>query len=76
MDLIVGADGATSRVAKAMDAGDYNYAVAIQERIKLPKEEMKYYEDRAEMYVGTDVYLIFMAGFFLNTTTLQLAPEQ
>jgi len=33
VDLIVGADGATSRVAKAMDAGDYNYAVAIQERI-------------------------------------------
>ena len=35
-DLIVGADGANSRVAKAMDAGDYNVAIAFQERIKLP----------------------------------------
>ncbi len=64
VDLIVGADGATSRVAKAMDAGDYNYAVAIQERIKLPKEEMKYYEDRAEMYVGNDVSPDFYGWVF------------
>tara|TARA_Y100001968_G_scaffold331649_1_gene386984 strand:+ start:176 stop:1510 length:1335 start_codon:yes stop_codon:yes gene_type:complete len=64
VDLIVGADGATSRVAKAMDAGDYNYAVAIQERIKLPAEEMKYYEDRAEMYVGTDVSPDFYGWVF------------
>ncbi len=55
VDLIVGADGANSRVAKAMDAGDYNVAVAFQERIRLPKEEMSYYEDLAEMYVGKDV---------------------
>ena len=55
VDLIIGADGANSRVAKAMDAGDYNVAIAVQERIKLPPEEMKYYEDLAEMYVGTDV---------------------
>ena len=64
VDLIVGADGATSRVAKAMDAGDYNYAVAIQERIKLPSEEMKYYEDRAEMYVGSDVSPDFYGWVF------------
>ena len=64
VDLIIGADGATSRVAKAMDAGDYNYAVAIQERIKLPPEEMKYYEDRAEMYVGTDVSSDFYGWVF------------
>ncbi|WP_320664371.1 geranylgeranyl reductase [Prochlorococcus sp. MIT 1223] len=64
VDLIVGADGATSRVAKVMDAGDYNYAVAIQERIKLPPEEMKYYEDRAEMYVGTDVSPDFYGWVF------------
>merc|ERR1712010_35932 len=50
--------------AKAMDAGDYNYAVAIQERIKLPEEEMKYYEDRAEMYVGTDVSPDFYGWVF------------
>ena len=64
VDLIVGADGANSRVAKAMDAGDYNVAIAFQERIKLPPEEMKYYEDLAEMYVGTDVSPDFYAWVF------------
>jgi geranylgeranyl reductase len=28
VDLVIGADGANSRVAKAIDAGDYNYAIA------------------------------------------------
>ncbi|QPN69578.1 geranylgeranyl reductase [Synechococcus sp. CBW1108] len=64
VDLIVGADGANSRVAKAMDAGDYNVAIAFQERIRLPMEEMKYYEDLAEMYVGTDVSPDFYAWVF------------
>ena len=64
VDLIVGADGANSRVAKAMDAGDYNVAIAFQERIRLPVEEMKYYEDLAEMYVGTDVSPDFYAWVF------------
>ncbi|MFM7550012.1 MAG: geranylgeranyl reductase [Cyanobacteriota bacterium] len=64
VDVIVGADGANSRVAKAMDAGDYNVAIAFQERIKLPPEEMKYYEDLAEMYVGTDVSPDFYAWVF------------
>ncbi len=64
VDLIVGADGANSRVAKAMDAGDYNVAIAFQERIRLPKEEMAYYEDLAEMYVGTDVSPDFYAWVF------------
>ena len=64
VDLIVGADGANSRVAKAMDAGDYNVAVAFQERIRLPKEEMSYYEDLAEMYVGKDVSPDFYGWVF------------
>jgi geranylgeranyl reductase len=64
VDLIVGADGANSRVAKAMDAGEYNVAIAFQERIRLPMEEMKYYEDLAEMYVGTDVSPDFYAWVF------------
>tara|TARA_Y100001970_G_scaffold294175_1_gene447974 strand:+ start:12945 stop:14285 length:1341 start_codon:yes stop_codon:yes gene_type:complete len=64
VDLLVGADGANSRVAKAMDAGDYNVAVAFQERIKLPKKEMGYYEDLAEMYVGTDVSPDFYGWVF------------
>ena len=64
VDLIVGADGANSRVAKAMDAGDYNMAIAFQERIRLPQEEMSYYEDLAEMYVGNDVSPDFYAWVF------------
>ena len=64
VDLIIGADGANSRVAKAMDAGDYNMAIAFQERIRLPKEEMSYYEDLAEMYVGNDVSPDFYAWVF------------
>ncbi|MFL0763197.1 MAG: geranylgeranyl diphosphate reductase, partial [Prochlorococcus sp.] len=64
VDLIIGADGANSRVAKAMDAGDYNVAIAFQERIKLPPEEMSYYEDLAEMYVGTDVSPDFYGWVF------------
>jgi geranylgeranyl reductase len=64
VDLIVGADGANSVVAKAMDAGDYNYAIAFQERIRIPADKMKYYEDRAEMYVGKDVSPDFYAWVF------------
>ncbi len=64
VDLIIGADGANSRVAKAMDAGDYNVAIAFQERIKLPEKEMKYYENLAEMYVGTDVSPDFYGWVF------------
>ncbi|PXF49789.1 Geranylgeranyl diphosphate reductase, chloroplastic [Gracilariopsis chorda] len=63
-DLVIGADGANSRVAKDIDAGDYNYAIAFQERIKIPDEKMKYYEDLAEMYVGDDVSPDFYAWVF------------
>jgi geranylgeranyl reductase len=64
VDLVIGADGANSRVAKAMDAGDYNYAIAFQERIRLPEDKMAYYHDLAEMYVGTDVSPDFYAWVF------------
>lgn len=64
VDLLIGADGANSRVAKAMDAGDYRVAVAVQERIKLPPEEMSYYENLAEMYVGSDVSPDFYGWVF------------
>lgn len=64
VDMIVGADGANSRVAKAIDAGDYNYAIAFQERIRLPEEQMHYYQDLAEMYVGKDVSPDFYAWVF------------
>lgn len=63
-DLVIGADGANSRVAKDIDAGDYNYAIAFQERIKIPDEKMAYYEELAEMYVGDDVSPDFYAWVF------------
>lgn len=63
-DMVIGADGANSRVAKEIDAGEYNYAVAFQERIKIPDEKMKYYEELAEMYVGDDVSPDFYAWVF------------
>ena len=64
VDLVIGADGANSRVAKAINAGDYNYAIAFQERIRLPEDKMAYYEDLAEMYVGNDVSPDFYAWVF------------
>lgn len=32
VDLVIGADGANSRVAKDIDAGEYDYAIAFQVR--------------------------------------------
>ena len=64
VDLVIGADGANSRVAKAIEAGDYNYAIAFQERIRLSDDLMAYYEDLAEMYVGDDVSPDFYAWVF------------
>ena len=64
VDLVIGADGANSRVARAIDAGDYNYAIAFQERIRLPEDKMAYYQELAEMYVGDDVSPDFYAWVF------------
>lgn len=64
VDVIVGADGANSRVAKAMDAGQYNFAIAFQERIKIPDDKMAFYEEMAEMYVGDDVSPDFYGWVF------------
>ncbi|KAJ6760530.1 hypothetical protein OIU79_025384 [Salix purpurea] len=64
VDAVIGADGANSRVAKSIDAGDYEYAIAFQERIKIPNDKMVYYEDLAEMYVGDDVSPDFYGWVF------------
>lgn len=64
VDAVIGADGANSRVAKSIGAGDYEYAIAFQERIKIPDEKMNYYEDLAEMYVGADVSPDFYGWVF------------
>ncbi len=63
-DIVIGADGFHSKIAKAIDAGDVPYAIAFQERIELPPEQMAYYEDRAEMYLGFDVSPDFYAWIF------------
>jgi geranylgeranyl reductase len=44
VDYIIGADGANSRVAKAIDAGEYNYAIAFQERIKVKSNLLNTHE--------------------------------
>ncbi|CAH9095809.1 unnamed protein product [Cuscuta epithymum] len=64
VDAVIGADGANSRVAKSIDAGDYEYAIAFQERIRISDDKMKYYEDLAEMYVGDDVSPDFYGWVF------------
>jgi geranylgeranyl reductase len=64
VDLVIGADGANSRVAKDIDAGECDYAIAFQERIRIPDDKMKYYEDLAEMYVGDDVSPDFYGWVF------------
>lgn len=64
VDVVIGADGANSRVAKSIHAGNYTCAIAFQERIKLPDDKMDYYENLAEMYVGNDVSPDFYAWVF------------
>merc|ERR1711933_701115 len=64
VDVVIGADGANSRVAKEIEAGDYEYAIAFQERMSIPEDKMDYYKERAEMYVGEDVSPDFYAWVF------------
>jgi len=64
VDVVIGADGANSRLAKAIDAGEYNFAIAFQERIKISDEQMAFYEELAEMYVGDDVSPDFYGWVF------------
>lgn len=83
VDLVIGADGANSRIAKAIDAGDYNYAIAFQERIRLPEDKMAPYQNMAEMYVGNDVSPDFYAWIFpkydhvaVGTGTMKINKEK
>ncbi|GAB2274487.1 hypothetical protein Dimus_009257 [Dionaea muscipula] len=64
VDAVIGADGANSRVAKSIKAGNYSCAIAFQERIKLPEDKMQHYENLAEMYVGHDVSPDFYGWVF------------
>lgn len=64
VDVVIGADGANSRVAKSIKAGTYTCAIAFQERIKLPDDKMAYYNNLAEMYIGDDVSPDFYGWVF------------
>lgn len=82
VDAIVGADGANSRVAREVGAGDYTTAIAFQERVRLPDAAMGYYDDLAEMYVGGDVSPDFYGWVFpkcdhvaVGTGTVRAKPE-
>jgi geranylgeranyl reductase len=82
VDAVVGADGANSRVAREVGAGDYTTAIAFQERIRLPDAAMAYYDDLAEMYVGGDVSPDFYGWVFpkcdhvaVGTGTVAAKPE-
>ncbi|KAF7022265.1 hypothetical protein CFC21_035069 [Triticum aestivum] len=82
VDAVVGADGANSRVAREVGAGDYSTAIAFQERIRLPDKAMEYYDDLAEMYVGGDVSPDFYGWVFpkcdhvaVGTGTVAAKPE-
>merc|ERR1740127_173100 len=64
VDVVIGGDGANSRVAKEIEAGAYEYAIAFQERMRIPEDKMEWYKERAEMYVGEDVSPDFYAWVF------------
>ena len=55
VNVILGGDGANFRFAKAMDAGQYNFAITFQECIKISEEKVIFYKEMVEIYVGDDV---------------------
>mgnify|MGYP000046405905 FL=1 len=63
-DALVGADGAGSAVAKSCGRAPIKHASAIQERLYLPDDAMKYYETTAELYLGNDVSPDFYGWVF------------
>jgi len=54
-DVVIGADGAYSAVARSLGLERLPMAVAYQERIRLPERAMAYWEQRAALYLGDDV---------------------
>jgi geranylgeranyl reductase len=63
-DVLVGADGAGSAVAKSCGRPAVKYANAIQERLMLPDDVMEYYLTTAELYLGDDVSPDFYGWIF------------
>ncbi len=54
-DVVIGADGAYSSTARLLGLEPTPRAVALQERIQLPPEQMARWEDTADLYLGHDV---------------------
>jgi geranylgeranyl reductase len=63
-DYLVGADGAGSAVAKSCGRPARKHASAIQERLYLPDEQMEYYRETAELYLGDDISPDFYGWVF------------
>ncbi|GAC1308688.1 MAG: geranylgeranyl diphosphate reductase [Vulcanimicrobiaceae bacterium] len=63
-DALVGADGAGSAVAKSCGRPPIKHASAIQERLILPDDAMEYYQNTAELYLGSDVSPDFYGWVF------------
>ena len=63
-DIVIGADGAYSQVAKAIGAPRVPQAVAMQYRIRLPESQMAEWRERAELYLGQDVSPDFYGWIF------------
>jgi ribulose 1,5-bisphosphate synthetase/thiazole synthase len=75
VDIVIGADGANSRVAKAIDAGEYNYAIAFQERIKIDDEIWRSTRNLQRCMWAMMSLLTFTDGFSRSTTMLVLELE-
>jgi geranylgeranyl diphosphate/geranylgeranyl-bacteriochlorophyllide a reductase len=52
---VIGADGAYSPTAKLLGLPNLPRCIAIQERIRLPEEKMRRWEDTADLYLGSEV---------------------
>jgi geranylgeranyl reductase len=63
-DVLIGADGAGSAVAKSVGRPAVRHASAIQERLELPDEGMEFYANRAELYLGDDISPDFYGWVF------------
>jgi geranylgeranyl reductase len=63
-DVLIGADGAGSAVAKSCGRPAVKHASAIQERLMLPDDAMEYYQSTAELYLGDDVSPDFYGWIF------------
>lgn len=71
VDVVIGADGANSRIAKAIDAGDYNYAIAFKSAFGFLKINGPITTSLVEMYVGNDVSPTSTLGYSPNMITLR-----